>query len=52
MRIGVTLPLAEGDIADGRSPTFAETLAYARHAEALGLDSIWVFDHLLFRSAG
>ena len=52
MRIGVTLPLAEGDIADGRSPTFAETLAYAQHAEALGLDSVWVFDHLLFRSPG
>jgi alkanesulfonate monooxygenase SsuD/methylene tetrahydromethanopterin reductase-like flavin-dependent oxidoreductase (luciferase family) len=52
MRIGVTLPLAEGDIADGGTPTFAETLAYARHAEALGLDSIWVFDHLLFRSVG
>jgi len=52
MRIGVTLPLAEGDITDGRVPTFAETLAYARHAESLGLDSIWVFDHLLFRSAG
>ena len=52
MRIGVTLPLAEGDIAPGRSPTFAETLAYAQQAEALGLDSVWVFDHLLFRSAG
>jgi alkanesulfonate monooxygenase SsuD/methylene tetrahydromethanopterin reductase-like flavin-dependent oxidoreductase (luciferase family) len=52
MRIGVTLPLAEGDTEDGRSPTFAETLVYARHAEQLGLDSIWVFDHLLFRSAG
>jgi alkanesulfonate monooxygenase SsuD/methylene tetrahydromethanopterin reductase-like flavin-dependent oxidoreductase (luciferase family) len=52
MRIGVTLPLAEGDIADGQSPTFAETLAYAQHAEALELDSVWVFDHLLFRSAG
>jgi len=52
MRIGVTLPLAEDDTEDGRSPTFAETLAYARHAEALGLDSIWVFDHLLFRSPG
>jgi alkanesulfonate monooxygenase SsuD/methylene tetrahydromethanopterin reductase-like flavin-dependent oxidoreductase (luciferase family) len=52
MRIGVTLPLAEGDIADGRSPTFAETLSYAQHAEAVELDSVWVFDHLLFRSAG
>jgi alkanesulfonate monooxygenase SsuD/methylene tetrahydromethanopterin reductase-like flavin-dependent oxidoreductase (luciferase family) len=52
MRIGVTLPLAEDDTADGRSPTFAETLAYAQHAEALELDSVWVFDHLLFRSVG
>lgn len=52
MRIGVTLPLAEDDTEDGRIPTFAETLAYARRAEELGLDSIWVFDHLLFRSAG
>jgi alkanesulfonate monooxygenase SsuD/methylene tetrahydromethanopterin reductase-like flavin-dependent oxidoreductase (luciferase family) len=50
MRIGVTLPLAQDDTAPGRVPTFAETLAFARHAEAAGLDSIWVFDHLLFRS--
>ncbi len=51
MRIGVTLPLAQDDTAPGRVPTFAETLAFAQHAEAVGLDSIWVFDHLLFRSA-
>lgn len=52
MRIGVTVPLAQDDTAEGRSPTFDETLAFARHAEAAGLDSIWVFDHLLFRSRG
>jgi alkanesulfonate monooxygenase SsuD/methylene tetrahydromethanopterin reductase-like flavin-dependent oxidoreductase (luciferase family) len=52
MRIGVTLPLAEDDTADGRSPTFEETLAFGRRAEAVGLDSIWVFDHLLFRTPG
>jgi alkanesulfonate monooxygenase SsuD/methylene tetrahydromethanopterin reductase-like flavin-dependent oxidoreductase (luciferase family) len=52
MRIGVTLPLAEDDTAVGRTPTFQETLAFARLAEAGGLDSIWVFDHLLFRSTG
>ncbi len=51
MRIGVTLPLAQDDTAPGRVPTFAETLAFAQHAETVGLDSIWVFDHLLFRSA-
>lgn len=49
MRIGVTVPLAYGDLADGRAPTFAETSAFARTAEGLELDSIWVFDHLLFR---
>jgi alkanesulfonate monooxygenase SsuD/methylene tetrahydromethanopterin reductase-like flavin-dependent oxidoreductase (luciferase family) len=52
MRIGVTLPLAGVDSPDGHAPSFDETLAFARHAEAAGLDSIWVFDHLLFRSAG
>jgi alkanesulfonate monooxygenase SsuD/methylene tetrahydromethanopterin reductase-like flavin-dependent oxidoreductase (luciferase family) len=52
MRIGVTLPLAGGDTSDGHVPTFEETLAFARQAEAAGLDSIWVFDHLLFRYAG
>jgi len=52
MRIGVTLPLSDGDTPDGHCPTFAETAAFARHAEAAGLDSIWVFDHVLFRAAG
>ncbi len=52
MRIGVTVPLGQDDTAEGRSPTFAETLAFAQHAEAVGLDSVWVFDHLLFRSPG
>jgi len=52
MRIGVTLPLAEADSADGRAPTFAATLDFARRAEAAGLDSIWAFDHLVLRIAG
>ena len=49
MQIGVTLPLAAGDTTDEHVPTFAETVAFAARAEAAGLDSIWVFDHLLFR---
>lgn len=49
MRIGVTVPLAYGDLEDGRAPTFRETADFSRHAEQVGLDSIWVFDHLLFR---
>ncbi len=49
MRIGVTVPLAYGDTEDGRAPAFGETLTFAQRAEAVGLDSIWVYDHLLFR---
>jgi FMNH2-dependent dimethyl sulfone monooxygenase len=49
MRVGVTVPMAYGDTEDGRAPTFAETLAFAQQAEAVELDSIWVYDHLIFR---
>lgn len=52
MRIGITLPLSQGDTPDEHVPTFGETLAFAQHAETVGLDSIWVFDHLLFRFPG
>ena len=49
LRVGVTLPLADGDTPDGRVPSFADALDFARRAEALGLDGIWIFDHLIFR---
>lgn len=46
MRIGVTLPFGASD-GPGRLPTWPELRAYATHAEGLGLDSLWVCDHLL-----
>lgn len=49
MRVGVTVPLAYGDVDDRRAPTFAETVTFATVAEGVGLDSIWVYDHLIFR---
>jgi alkanesulfonate monooxygenase SsuD/methylene tetrahydromethanopterin reductase-like flavin-dependent oxidoreductase (luciferase family) len=49
MRIGVTVPLGYGDLEDGRAPTFAQTAEFGSQAEKAGLDSIWVFDHLIFR---
>src|SRR5258708_18874662 len=49
MRIGTTVPLAYGDVADGRAPTFAETAAFAQLAERVALDSIWVYDHLILK---
>ena len=47
MKIGIALPLAETD--DGRQSSYAEIRALAQQADASGYDSIWVFDHLLFR---
>jgi alkanesulfonate monooxygenase SsuD/methylene tetrahydromethanopterin reductase-like flavin-dependent oxidoreductase (luciferase family) len=41
--------MAYGETEAGRATTFAETREYATIAEQSGLDSIWVFDHLLFR---
>ena len=48
MRVGVVMPMAEDD-ATRSTPSYAEIRAIALQAEAAGFDSIWVFDHLLFR---
>jgi alkanesulfonate monooxygenase SsuD/methylene tetrahydromethanopterin reductase-like flavin-dependent oxidoreductase (luciferase family) len=52
MRVGVTVPMAFGEVADGQATTFAQTADFASRAERLGLDSVWVFDHLLWRFEG
>lgn len=49
MKIGVVLPIAE-DWESRTIPGYAEIRAYARQAEELGLDSVWLFDHLLMYS--
>lgn len=46
MRIGVVLPMGSHI---GPPRPFDEVRAFARHAEALGLDSLWVFDHVILR---
>jgi alkanesulfonate monooxygenase SsuD/methylene tetrahydromethanopterin reductase-like flavin-dependent oxidoreductase (luciferase family) len=48
MRVGVTVPMSRSD-GGGRMPSWAEVLAFAAHAEALGLDSVWVCDHFISR---
>jgi alkanesulfonate monooxygenase SsuD/methylene tetrahydromethanopterin reductase-like flavin-dependent oxidoreductase (luciferase family) len=48
MRIGVVMPIGEDD-ATGATPGYAEIRAIAHQAEAAGFNSIWVYDHLLFR---
>jgi alkanesulfonate monooxygenase SsuD/methylene tetrahydromethanopterin reductase-like flavin-dependent oxidoreductase (luciferase family) len=49
MRVGVTVPMALGEVTEGRMTTFSQTADFAGRAERGGLDSIWVFDHLLWR---
>ena len=51
MQIGIVLPIAEED-GDGGAPSYAEIRDVAVAAEAAGFDSVWVFDHLLFRFDG
>ena len=43
MRIGVQLPEVEREV------RWPEYLAMAQAAEAVGFDSIWLGDHLLYR---
>jgi alkanesulfonate monooxygenase SsuD/methylene tetrahydromethanopterin reductase-like flavin-dependent oxidoreductase (luciferase family) len=50
MRIGVVLPIAEED--GSRIASYADIRAIAVAAEAAGLDSVWVYDHLLYRFDG
>lgn len=50
-RIGLFLPLIEGTMAGG-SASWRDLAAFARRAESLGFDSLWLPDHLLFRLAG
>ena len=45
------MPIAEDDWNDG-TPSYAEIRRFALDAEAAGLDSLWIVDHVLYRFAG
>ncbi|HZR38957.1 MAG TPA: LLM class flavin-dependent oxidoreductase [Ktedonobacteraceae bacterium] len=49
MKIGIVLETAEGGL-DGKTPTFHQVQEMAQAAERAGLDSIWLCDHLIYRS--
>jgi len=49
MKIGVLIPVWT-DSLHGRTPALHESLAFARHAEAVGLDSVWLTDHLYWEA--
>jgi alkanesulfonate monooxygenase SsuD/methylene tetrahydromethanopterin reductase-like flavin-dependent oxidoreductase (luciferase family) len=46
MRIGVVVPMAVSD-GRGQVPTWPQLRTFGQHAEAVGLHSVWVCDHLL-----
>jgi alkanesulfonate monooxygenase SsuD/methylene tetrahydromethanopterin reductase-like flavin-dependent oxidoreductase (luciferase family) len=47
VKIGVVVPVADGDGRGPGVPLWPEMRAFAAAAEALGFDSMWVPDHLL-----
>jgi alkanesulfonate monooxygenase SsuD/methylene tetrahydromethanopterin reductase-like flavin-dependent oxidoreductase (luciferase family) len=47
MKIGVSIPIADGDSVAPGYPGWREIEAFGRRAEELGLDSLWAPDHLL-----
>lgn len=47
MKIGVVIELT--DYTTGVAPRYGTIRRFAQHAEALGFDSIWLYDHLLYR---
>lgn len=51
MKLGLVLDTAEGT-APGKTPTFREIQELALTAERVGVDSLWVCDHLLYRFPG
>jgi alkanesulfonate monooxygenase SsuD/methylene tetrahydromethanopterin reductase-like flavin-dependent oxidoreductase (luciferase family) len=46
-KVGVLLPTIEGSMARA-TPRWSDIVTMARRAEALGFDSLWMPDHLLF----
>jgi probable F420-dependent oxidoreductase len=48
MKVGMVMPIAEEEL-DGHTASYPELRAVGQAAESAGLDSIWVYDHLLFR---
>jgi probable F420-dependent oxidoreductase len=50
-KVGLLVPIIEGTMA-GESASWRDLAAFAQRAEALGFDSLWLSDHLIFRLAG
>ena len=51
MKVGWTVMLADYR-GEGRTPGYEEIRDMAKRAEAAGFDSLWLYDHLLYRKDG
>ena len=51
LKVGLLMPHIEG-MYDGRMARWDDLLRFARAAEDVGVDSLWVGDHLLYRFPG
>ncbi len=51
IKVGLILPDTEREMG-GETPRWADIAAMARFGEEAGFDSLWVFDHLIYRPAG
>jgi len=51
VRIGVILPIGHQESLD-RPFSYGEIRAFAQRAEEAGFDSVWLYDHLLYRRPG
>ncbi|MGW6283244.1 LLM class flavin-dependent oxidoreductase [Kribbella sp. NPDC055071] len=49
MKIGVMLPLGDGDGPTGGKPSWNDVREVAEGADLSGLDSVWIADHFLYR---
>jgi alkanesulfonate monooxygenase SsuD/methylene tetrahydromethanopterin reductase-like flavin-dependent oxidoreductase (luciferase family) len=52
MQVGIVLPISHKDGITDSVPTYRDIRDVAIATEAAGFDSVWVFDHLLFRFDG
>ena len=48
MKVGFDVLLAENPVL-GRAPSYAEIRDLAQRAERVGFDSLWLYDHLIYR---
>lgn len=51
IKVGLILPDTEREMG-GETPRWSDIAAMARFGEEAGFDSLWVFDHLIYRPAG